>query len=698
MLNTWINIFETEQSSTDDYLNRLKRANLELADLETVLSRVIYLQRKAKIDVDPRYYILLLQTLYHQRKLKEINRHLKEIQRTKGLSLKGAMDAYLIEPNIEMFRFNFEQNVKTLQEWKCIFTTNRLTFDGCTSEVGLVIEWPETDTSALPNAEGHSFLFLVDFYHEKTIPQLLEKGYWLYLVFDDPQMLYNLLLFSDPDNLKQIVRDQRMVIFGDRESVDLFFGNTLTVFPNGFFIMQEQQKEYYTGLLSRLSQKRELDMQENIKKIKEFCRKRDNDYYTALFSRSNQDIKILIVNSLHTQVNQHICRNWFHALKELGYQVQFLIEDEKYQLNNYRETLYEKCAEFEPDIVLHVNFDIGFVFEDEEIRSRLLWIMRHRDRNLLFGQPIPFDHNMVIAPVIKTWAEVWKENGLPANRTFYFPDGIDMDKFVPFETEDEVYQADIVLVANNNVLNFQEVYVDKWLGNLPDYFQKTFATIIYEVIDEFKKRLVNQEPVIHNGPLEKCLIEKLNRFGVELPYSAVSQIAIGIKVLLIAYQRQLDLEWILESGVTNRIRIWGRGWEKIEKFRPYVAGVAHHGSQLATIYKQAKIALSNHPEFSLHERNFEILAGGGFPLVRLNIAKEDIYYDAITNYFAEDKEIVVYRNKHELIEKIRLYLHSDELRRDIAARGRSVVASTFSHTAVARKLMEFLKVLYNNKP
>ena len=97
-----------------------------------------------------------------------------------------------------------------------------------------------------------------------------------------------------------------------------------------------------------------------------------------------------------------------------------------------------------------------------------------------------------------------------------------------------------------------------------------------------------------------------------------------------------------------------------------------------------------------HERNYEILASGGFPLVKSLEADELQYMDNITNYFREDEEIVLFYNRDDLLNKVQYYLDNPDDRDIIAEKGRKVVISNISSPAIVKNTMEFVRNYYDD--
>ena len=100
---------------------------------------------------------------------------------------------------------------------------------------------------------------------------------------------------------------------------------------------------------------------------------------------------------------------------------------------------------------------------------------------------------------------------------------------------------------------------------------------------------------------------------------------------------------------------------------------------VARLYAQAKIALNIHNDRagSCNPRTFEIMSVGAFCLVD---ARDD-YDDIVVG-----RDIDVYRDADELIEKIKFWLANDEARERIAANGRVLARAQYSMAKSLRKI------------
>lgn len=110
--------------------------------------------------------------------------------------------------------------------------------------------------------------------------------------------------------------------------------------------------------------------------------------------------------------------------------------------------------------------------------------------------------------------------------------------------------------------------------------------------------------------------------------------------------------------------------------------------EMVNIFNESKIninlSLSSKIGFEdqIKGRNFEVPACGGFLLSN--------YADNLEDYFEIGKEIVCFKDKYDLVKKIKHYLHNDEERLEITKRGYDRIIS--NHTYVHRFVEIFNKL------
>ncbi len=145
-----------------------------------------------------------------------------------------------------------------------------------------------------------------------------------------------------------------------------------------------------------------------------------------------------------------------------------------------------------------------------------------------------------------------------------------------------------------------------------------------------------------------------------------------------AYRGRPELvEWLKGQGI--RVRVWGQGWEEHPRLRDIAGGFLPHHAMLE-VFAKSKIVLGmswvsgDGVTLQIKGRTFEYAACRVFQLTT---------YDARLNaLFQEGEELVFYRDRQDLVEKIRHYLaHGDE--REAIAR-RAYERALASHTWTRR--------------
>lgn len=126
--------------------------------------------------------------------------------------------------------------------------------------------------------------------------------------------------------------------------------------------------------------------------------------------------------------------------------------------------------------------------------------------------------------------------------------------------------------------------------------------------------------------------------------------------------RDLFLKYLLEEGIN--LKIYGPEWHKSScylYFRNKLGDIFSLGKDYNIAINSTKIALvffSKLNNDSYTRRCFEIPATKTFMLCE--------YSDEMNDLFIEDKEVVFFRNKYELKDKIIFYLSNEKLREEIA--------------------------------
>jgi len=138
------------------------------------------------------------------------------------------------------------------------------------------------------------------------------------------------------------------------------------------------------------------------------------------------------------------------------------------------------------------------------------------------------------------------------------------------------------------------------------------------------------------------------------------------------------------------LKIYGPGWETLPGFhrvKEHIIPMKVHTFKKTGIFMCSKIVMNIHhiAEYSgVNGRLFEACGCGSFQLVD--------YREEIPYYFEPDKEIVTFKTREEMLDKIRFYLEHSTSRKKIAQQGyiKAYKAHRMSHRI--KKLFKVLKI------
>ncbi len=611
----------------------------------------------------------------------------------------------LIKENEVYYKDNFNRNLQLLQKHNVLISKHDFVFEQIKKNILLIANYlpPAPDNLKEELLLNDKKLLLVDILDMEMLVEVLNIVDFTYLVYSDLQQIYYMLLFEDYSELSDYIEQRRIIFFDGTDEMTLndFFLNPLVQAPDNMFGMVNTVK--YDDILENIIGLRAKHALSAFKQSDEYYKNIDHEYYEKLFLKDPAEIKIMLISSETTEVNKFIAKNWYQAFLELGYQAKLHIEKNPYELVT-SFSIYTTTNMFRPDIVFHINWTADGIYLKSEITNNILWIMRYRDS---LNNPVydakPGDgynyFNMFFLPIFVDWLEKMKSIGIPENRILNISDGVNINLLPKKDETYKQYACDIVAINNSGGSEFERLKF--YIGLIGETIEdeatmELFKNIVLEQFDKLKEE-VNDESNIFltydSAHIIDSIKDKLLVHNMEFSDYAKGFMSNFIEHMMDCLCRGRIIEWIIDSGITSNIKLWGKGWVNHDKFKKFNMGMATHGEELAAIYRNSTISISDTP-WALHERTFEIFASGGFPLIRHVKCPEVENPNRITNYFKEDEEIVLFRSKDELLNKIQYFLDNPDERNRIAEKGRQVVINDFSHVAIARKTMNFIKDYY----
>lgn len=134
-----------------------------------------------------------------------------------------------------------------------------------------------------------------------------------------------------------------------------------------------------------------------------------------------------------------------------------------------------------------------------------------------------------------------------------------------------------------------------------------------------------------------------------------------------------------------RVKIWGKGWEKVKALAPYSGGHLPYG-EMPKVYRSVKIVLddataSTQESGSVNSRVFDALAAGRLVLTNNERGAEETF----------EGRLPVFRSKEELTELVRHYLADEEARQAKVKELREFVLAKHTYAIRAEELERILE-------
>jgi spore maturation protein CgeB len=226
---------------------------------------------------------------------------------------------------------------------------------------------------------------------------------------------------------------------------------------------------------------------------------------------------------------------------------------------------------------------------------------------------------------------------------------------------DEWYDCDVSLVGQLYKSNYPIVYTpldDYWRGYLEGALRSQECVKGGYILDDM---------------FTKDIMDKLNEFyvKVEVNHKSISReqlvYAMGTEItgrerytILALLQSRCKVD--LYSGDTD---------ERLDKVN--YKGVVDYDTRMPKVFRHSKVNLNislSLIQSGIPMRVLDVLACGGFLITN--------YQPEIAEYFENGRELVIYEDYVDLVQKVKYYLAHDDERREIARNGQKAVRERFS--------------------
>jgi hypothetical protein len=625
--------------------------------------------------------------------------------------IKHVRAAYY-EPNVNVFRSNYQQNVACLLDYEhnyicdfpdfedipfvCIPGNARefYIFDkqrGIFGKEKLTLSDQKECKLGLSPDDRIFAVNIFDIAELSTIVTETTNSDWpngfklpMYMLWKN---CFAMVVYLQLGDYRPLINKNRMVFFSDfGDNFLRFFQDHRSILPQKI-LGEPSYNELIKMKFSEIAAERLRDINEKRAFVQQVVSKYNREYYKKLFTGDPSNIRILFYTSRFTRVVQYATRDMLKACQDRGITCELLIEESDLQQAG-SEALIEKIAQFQPNVIFRINF---FKLDYPDIPENMLFITWMQDPgdhiySVDFAQKFAWNDFAIALPA---WGNVMIATGFEPARLLYQKVPIDTDIFFPRElsaSEQEFYGADVAMPANYNIPGCQ--LIDLARRSVSAEIRESFIAVLIDVYDALSYQ-ADAGILIHSSKQcveiirEACATAMLNLAENIIDYIA-EQLFLYIYYII---QRRTTLKWVIDAGF--QLKLWGLGWDKDLIFKEYNKGILKHGPDLAKMFSATKIILASCSHQTGHARVFEALACGALPMLRYVPDEHD--YVNLRDQFKENEHFVFYYDQQDLIDKLRFYLTHEDERRRIADNGRKRVLETMTYKIAVDNMLGLIR-------
>lgn len=522
----------------------------------------------------------------------------------------------------------------------------------------------------------------VEYFQKAKILDKEKRYFYLYL----DELLFASLLQGEI--IREILLDEHIIIIVGIKALKDFFMDNQMLLPNVLFGLQNE-----IVLLNKIL--------EEVDKIKSnrlsYYHKRNQVYYDEnkeeiLFNIKEGKPKVLFITSRHTTALQYHTRDMALAANKLGIKTKVIIEKSNIHYGAHLDSVYE-IYKLKPDIIFLIDH---FRFEAKVIIPKNVFLMTWIQDPIYFVMDPMTPHKLEFRDIVLNHFFTWKtfeQIGYNKERLIDAPVPSNHDIYKPYNlTTEEIkrYGCDICILCHASDLDaiierlldmvcIRDSEDELFIKNIIiEYTEKAYAEgVFYYSKEEFMSATL----VYYESKGLYINNEQLMNIIVEYIYTFVNNCVF----------RQTLVDWIIDAGYKN-IKLWGSGWENVEKYKEFAMGKAENGETLSKIYQAAKIVIGNNIMTTAATRVWESMLSGSFYMS--NYIPEEHDVTDIRKILKVDEEFIMFYNKQDLLNKIEYYLTHEEERVKMAKIGREKALEKMTFEVLMKKTMKEIQNMF----
>ncbi len=487
-------------------------------------------------------------------------------------------------------------------------------------------------------------------------------------------------VFLQVADVKPLLAPKRVVFIAGMDNIKEYFQGNGVIFPRHIYGTSHISE--YDSAIKEIFQHKASQFERDIQEIQRYYSGKELEIDRG-FIEGNP--RILFITTHFSTAIQYRTRDCIAASQRLGCKTALVIEkDPLHRTDNFFEA--RLIADFKPDatfLIDHFRFEYNHaIYPDAMIF--IVWIQDLLPQVMNPATPRRLGKRDFI---LNQWitCQPFFNVGYGRERMLDAPIPADQYIYRPYElSEKEVkqYGSDICMICH-------AADVEGCANDMIGRFDKNSHFMLKELYREYH-RLATKEVFYHDMESFKNFIEKFLRrqYRINIANNIRDMLAEHMHTYYrLAVFRQVLADWLIAAGLKN-IKLWGNGWLKYEKYKPYAMGPAQNGEVLSKICQASKIVLGNNAWITGAGRAFESMMSGAFYMSNYIPAEAD--WTDIRKIIKPGEDFVMFYNRKDLIKKVRYYLKHDEKRREMARRGREVALQKMTYDSLMKRVITFI--------
>ncbi len=420
--------------------------------------------------------------------------------------------------------------------------------------------------------------------------------------------------------------------------------------------------------------------------------------------KAGQKLKILFFVSRFTTYLQHSIRDIAEGFRQLGHKTFIEIEDNDSGVSIRKDVCLENLIEFQPDLIFsidHMRYSYPWIPKSIPF---VTWIQDLMPHLLALNDPslvTDYDH---VFSASQHWIDnVFKTHTVFKKKTIYcLPVIVDTNIYYPLPSYEKKYDITFITHLQGPELTFLPILDGRMIPEIKSDSTLIFLKQLIDDLDDLSLNHLHQIRADNNIrknftneicqkigiPLSENLFKLTDLFDKNKAYSR-------FYYHFILLMKTKPIMALIKNNFA--VRVFGKNWEKLPQFKNIAMGIAKNGSELNKIINQSRINLNLSPEVSYHMKAPEVIATNSFLLTR-RISKP---YDLmpITTFFKEGKEVILFDNEYDLINKASFFLKNGKKREAIASEAYHQFIENFSVKKESQFILSKLSTFpYGKRP